>query len=261
MKSATDFPLISVIIPTYNYAEFITKAIDSVMAQTYPNVEIIVIDDGSTDDTKSRVKNRPMIKYFYHSNKGLSASRNVGVEKSSGEYLVFLDADDWLEKDALEKNFSLIYDKPHLAFVSGNYYLLYAGTNTVQPSVTVINSHHYKRLLQSNYIGMHAAVLFQRWVFSSFRYDENLRSCEDYDLYLNITRHHPVLHHSAFIATYYFHSSGLSHNYKTMMRSVTTVVKKQAPFLRSHDEREAYEKGLQQWKEYDNLMREQLINA
>lgn len=261
MKSLIDFPLISVIIATYNYAGFISKAIESVIIQTYPNVEIIVIDDGSTDDTKSRIKDQPQVKYFYQKNRGLSASRNVGVNKSSGKYLVFLDADDWLEKDALEKNYSQLHDKPEIAFVSGNYYLLQADTNTSEPITTVANSHHYSHLLRSNYIGMHAAVMFQRWVFNEFRYDESLQSCEDYDLYLNITRHYPVMHHPSFIATYYFHSAGLSHNYKTMMKTITAVIKKQAPYLKSPEEQMAYKEGLEQWKDYESLMQQQLSNA
>ena len=261
MKNLIDFPLISVIIATYNYAGFILKAIESVLSQTYPNVEIIVIDDGSTDDTKSRVEHKPRVKYFYQNNKGLSASRNVGIDKSSGKYLVFLDADDWLERDALEKNYSQICNKPEVAFVSGNYYLLRAKTNTIEPITMVVNSHHYNHFLRSNYVGMHAAVMFQRWVFNKFRYDESLRSCEDYDLYLNITRHHPVIHHSSFIATYYFHSAGLSHNYKTMMKTVTAVIKKQESSLKSQEEYIAYREGLEQWKDYESLMQQQLTNA
>lgn len=261
MKNRKSFPLISIIIPAYNYATFILKAIKSALNQTYPNVEIIVIDDGSTDNTKEVVQSLPSVNYHYQSNKGLPASRNAGITKSSGQYLVFLDADDWLERDALEKNYAVICDKPDVAFVSGNYYLLRAKTNKTESTSASVTDNHYCHLLQSNYIGMHAAVMFQRWVFNTYRYDETLRSCEDYDLYLRIARHHPVVHHPAFIATYYFHSSGLSHNYMTMMDTVTVVIKKQASCLRSPEERMAYEKGLQQWKEYENLMKEKEANA
>ena len=256
MLSFDSLPLISVIIPTFNAEDFLQRAIESVLNQTYRNFEIIVIDDGSTDNTKLVTQESKVIKYFYQENKGLSSARNTGIQKSTGEYLVFLDADDWLEKDALQQNFSVIKNKPGIAFVSGNYYLLRAISNKVETVMTTVIHNHYIRLLQSNYIGMHAAVMFQRWVFQQIRYDETLKACEDYDLYLAITRRYPVIHHQKFIATYYFHSSGLSHNHKLMMDSITTVIKKQRPFLRSLEEKAAYLEGLQQWKHYYKLMKE-----
>ena len=249
-------PLISIIIPTFNAVVFLPIAIESVLNQTYKNFEIIVIDDGSTDNTALVVQKSNVVKYFYQENKGLSSARNMGVQKSKGEYLVFLDADDWLEKDALQLNFSIIKNKPDIAFVSGNYYLFRAKTNSVEAVMATVNDNHFIRLLQSNYIGMHAAVMFQRWVFKEFCYDETLNACEDYDLYLSITRRYPVIHHQKFIATYYFHSSGLSHNHKLMMDSITTVIKKQRPFLKSSEEESAYFEGLQQWKHYYELMKE-----
>jgi glycosyltransferase involved in cell wall biosynthesis len=102
-------PLLSVLIPTYNRAHYIREAIDSVLAQEYDNLEIIVVDDGSTDDTQNVVerivgalratplRNRNPIKYFYQENRGISAARNVCLAHASGEYIAWLDSDDyWL---------------------------------------------------------------------------------------------------------------------------------------------------------------------
>ncbi len=251
-----DLPLVSVIITTYNYAKFLPRSVESVLNQTYCNSEIIIVDDGSTDETQLIIKENWQAKYFYQANKGLAAARNAGINKSSGEYLVFLDADDWLETDALEQNYHIIKDKPEVALVSGNYYLLRAENNTLHHVSVSVSDNHYTRLLQSNYIGMHAAVMFQRWVFNEFQYDENLKACEDYDLYLNIARKYPVLHHEKFIATYYFHAAGLSHKYKIMMDSVYAVIKKQAPYIKSPAEKKAYAEGLAQWKDYYSLAQE-----
>ena len=249
-----NLPLISVVIPTYNYAAFLPRAIDSVLQQTYSNYEVIVIDDGSTDDTVQVVPCSDRVLYFYQQNKGLAAARNAGIEKASGQYLLFLDADDWLEPAALETNYAVLKDKPETAFVSGSHRFLKATTNQLYTVTVSVASEHYSRLLESNYIGMHATVLFQRWVFDALRYDESLPSCEDYDLYLRIARHHPVLHHEPVIATYYFHPSGLSHNYEAMRDSIRAVMQKQAPYIRSAGERKAYEAGLQQWKVYDEML-------
>ncbi|MDR2853700.1 MAG: glycosyltransferase [Prevotellaceae bacterium] len=90
-------PFISVLIPTYNNGQFIKEAIDSVFAQQYDNLEIIVVDDGSTDNTKEIVERYPSIKYFYQENSGVSAARNLCLEHARGEYIAWLDADDyWL---------------------------------------------------------------------------------------------------------------------------------------------------------------------
>jgi glycosyltransferase involved in cell wall biosynthesis len=99
-------PLISVIIPTYNCGEYISRAIDSVLSQNIKNIEILIIDDASTDDTLSildqKYSNHPQIKIFSQSiNKRQAAARNRGLDLASGEYIFFLDADDWIEKKCL----------------------------------------------------------------------------------------------------------------------------------------------------------------
>jgi hypothetical protein len=105
---------------------------------------------------------------------------------------------------------------------------------------------------------MLSAVLFQSWVLKDIQFDESLKACEDYDLYLNIARKYKVLHHEKFIATYYFHTTGLSHNYRSMMDSMKAIMRKQAPYVYSTEEKQAYEIGLQQWKDYHSLLVETL---
>ena len=91
-------PKVSVIIPTYQHADFVGEAIDSALAQTYTDYEIILVNDGSTDGTKEiAAEYRNQIKYIYQDNRGLPAARNTGILASKGEYMAFLDADDvWL---------------------------------------------------------------------------------------------------------------------------------------------------------------------
>lgn len=100
---------ISIIIPTYNRADFVIQTIQSVITQSFLDYEIIVVDDGSTDGTKNALKkysNLPNFKYFYQKNSGRSIARNLGMERSSGEYLMFLDSDDLLDTEALK----VLYD-------------------------------------------------------------------------------------------------------------------------------------------------------
>ena len=92
---------VSVIIPSHNHGRYISNALESVLSQNIPDLEIIVVDDGSTDDTEAVVKLYPNVNYYRQSNAGPSAARNFGLKKSTGDYVVFLDADDWLLPDAL----------------------------------------------------------------------------------------------------------------------------------------------------------------
>src|SRR5918993_1194548 len=95
-------PLVSVIIPCYNQAHFLPEAIDSVLNQTYPNYEIIVIDDGSTDDATGVARRYDNVRCIRQDNQGLPASRNIGFQESRGSYLLFLDSDDRLLPNALQ---------------------------------------------------------------------------------------------------------------------------------------------------------------
>ena len=88
-------PQVSVVIPTYNQARFVAATVESALAQTYPNVEIIVVDDGSTDDTQAVLSAyRGTVHCIYQQNKGLAGARNTGFLASRGDYLLFLDSDD-----------------------------------------------------------------------------------------------------------------------------------------------------------------------
>ena len=107
--------LVSVIIPSYNHGNFLSRAIDSVLSQTYRNVEIIVVDDGSSDNTKQVAESFPHVVYVYQHNQGLSAARNTGIDHSKGKYLLFLDADDWLSVDAIKKDLDILIEHPEAA--------------------------------------------------------------------------------------------------------------------------------------------------
>src|SRR5699024_2598369 len=101
---------ITVIVPAHNTGRFIAKTLYSVIAQTYTNFEVLVIDDGSTDhtyDVASSVKDN-RIKVFRTSHEGLSAARNYGLKKASGDFIYFLDSDDWIEPDLLDKNLNCL---------------------------------------------------------------------------------------------------------------------------------------------------------
>ena len=94
-------PLLSVIVPVYNAAPYLRRCLDSICGQTYPNLEIILIDDGSTDSSleicKQYAAKDPRVRVLHQANKGLPATRNVGIEQSKGEFFTFVDSDDWVD--------------------------------------------------------------------------------------------------------------------------------------------------------------------
>ena len=101
-----DEPLVSVIIPVYNVSRYLPKCLDSVISQTWRNLEIIVIDDGSTDGSGSicdqYAKRDDRIKVIHSPNRGLSSARNLGLDNLRGQFISFIDSDDWIEPDAVE---------------------------------------------------------------------------------------------------------------------------------------------------------------
>lgn len=107
-----DNPLISLVVPCYNVSFFVKKCIDSIKRQTYSNLEVLMIDDGSLDDTKKVIKENiqddKRFKYFYKENGGLSDARNYGLDKTRGEYISFIDSDDYLDKNYVKKLYHTI---------------------------------------------------------------------------------------------------------------------------------------------------------
>ncbi|MFM5943125.1 MAG: glycosyltransferase family 2 protein, partial [Dolichospermum sp.] len=101
-----NFPLISVIIPCYNRERYLAEAIESVLDQTYPHIELIVIDDGSSDRSGEIAQSYPLI-YHYQTNGGIGAARNAGIALANGKFLAFLDSDDIWVKDKLAKQMAI----------------------------------------------------------------------------------------------------------------------------------------------------------
>lgn len=191
-------PKVSVIIPTYNRANFIGETIQSVLDQTFQDFEIIVVDDGSTDNTKeiieSFIKKSGKIKYLYEKNSGTCAApRNVGFYNSTGKYLCFLDSDDLWLPEKLQKQIDFFKN-------SGNEKLGFIDCGTL-----IINEHGkeiknnynfpkyqgnvYKDFLKYNFVLSPGSVLIKRSVLENIGlFDENLPSAEDWELWIRISK-------------------------------------------------------------------------
>ena len=243
-------PLISVVITCYNHGKYLHQSVGSILQQEYNNYEIILVDDGSSDDTRAIAASFPSVKYVYQENAGLSAARNTGIDHCKGKYVIFLDADDWLLPYAMKINSNWLEQNHGSAFVSGAYQYYYENEKRFQEIKRDVINNHFCRLLEGNYIGMHATVLYQRWVFDAFRFDSSLKACEDYDLYLKIARKYPVLHHTELIAVYRIHQSNMSGNVLLMVNYALQVLEIQKRNLLNDDEKICFKKGIQNWKAY-----------
>jgi len=194
-------PKVSVIIPTYNYGQYIEKAIDSVLAQTYQDFEIIVVDDGSTDNTRAilETKYKDKVKYIFQENKGAAAARNRAVKEAKGEYLSFLDADDTFFPDNLQKKIKVLEENPTAGMVySDGYYIM---GNSIRKSSDYhlsaagakLHGDIFPMLLSGYKIETSAAVVKTECFNKVNGFTEELNSLQDYDLFLRISFNFNVL--------------------------------------------------------------------
>lgn len=240
-------PLVTVIIPCFNQARYLAEAIDSVRNQTYRRVEIVVVNDGSTDDSVEVAAGYSEVILVEQQNQGLSAARNRGLEASSGEMVVFLDADDRLLPVALSAGVACLSRHPACAFAYGQYQFIHADGTYMRG---IVRDHPqkdpYLDFLLSNRVGMNGTVLFRRWIFDQVgAFNTSMEACEDLELYLRIARHHPVIEHSVLVAEYRRHPSSISSNGRKMLRSVRAVLEAERPHVAGNPtQRAALEEGL-----------------
>jgi len=191
-------PGVSVIIPTYNCAQYICEAINSVLNQTFKDIEIIVVDDGSTDNTKDKLT--PFIKdeqllYLYQENRGPSSARNFGIREAKSNYIAFLDADDKFLPQMIERCVEEL-DRGEYDLVSVDNYIAYvSGGKTIK---TEIQSYEwiekdpgelYLTFLKVGGIGGPHKAVFRKWVLDKAGcFDTSLKIYEDLDLWIRIAK-------------------------------------------------------------------------
>jgi glycosyltransferase involved in cell wall biosynthesis len=273
---------VSVVIPCYNQGRFLGEAVASAAAQGELLSEIVVVDDGSTDETPTVATRDGSVRYLRQERRGLSEARNSGWRASSGDYVVFLDADDRLLPGAAAAGLETFLRWPHAAFVFGHYELIgeYGEVLPTWREVRIADDQtystgdfelvlpggqragrsrepcrvtdHYTAMLRRNYISMHAAVVYRRAVLErTGGFDPRLSALEDYDLYLRVTRTHPVACHDHVVAQYRRHPAAMSRDMLNMLRMALFVLREQRPYLAAHaGATDAYEEGLTFWKRH-----------
>src|SRR2546423_1070820 len=245
--------LVSVIIPCYDQAHFLHEAIQSALAQTYSHREILVVDDGSADNTAEVTAGFAGIRYIRQENSGVSTARNTGLRESRGEYLIFLDADDRLLPDAVRVGVDCLCQHPGCAFASGHCRLIAAaGWVLATPEQLSVVREHYLELLRGNYIWCPGSVIYRRSAFDVITgFDPSLGPGADYDLYLRITRDFPVFCHGQFVVDYRLHNSSMSTVYSLMLQETLKALGSQWDFVKGSDRHTAaFETGKKYWQKY-----------
>ena len=188
-----NLPLISVIIPTYNRFQFLLEAIASVESQSYPNLEIIVVDDGSTDETSS-ISRKKNIKYIFQENKGPSAARNTGASTAKGNWLAFLDSDDLWKPKKLMKQWEALKNNPDCKAVYTNEIWIRNGVRINQcQKHKKFSGWIYPKCLPLCIISPSSILLHKNLWKEAGGMDESLPLAEDYDLWLRLTAKHKFL--------------------------------------------------------------------
>lgn len=240
-------PLVSVIIPCYDRSHFLADAIESVLSQTYPHFEIVVVDDGSHDNAAAVTARFPGVRYVRQKTTGVSGARNRGLRHSRGSCVVFLDADDRLLPEALEVGLTELAADPACAFVSGQCRrIAFGGAPLPNRIAPVISSNHYSKLLQDCFVFTPAAM-YRRIVFSTVGgFDTSLATSEDHDLYLRIARAYRIRCHDRVVAEYRRHSTNLTRDPGTNLRNRVGILRAQRlhVFRRGWSHYAAYRQGL-----------------
>jgi hypothetical protein len=231
-------PLVSVIVPCYNYGHFVGEALESVLAQTYVNWECIVVDDGSIDNTKAVVtqyeEKDSRIKYVYQRNQGLAASRNLGISLSRGIYLQFLDADDQIESRKLEFQSSVLEDNVYIDIVYGSVRFFEAGSMEESPTPQNSNSNSRSTplsgsgsailpsLIQDNLMVVNAPLIRSNVAKAVGDFDGDVKGIEDWDYWIRCAvkgHHFQYCYSDQTDALVRFHPNSMSRDNRLMLSS------------------------------------------
>lgn len=232
---------VSVIIPTYNYAQYIKQAIDSVLSQTFRDLEIIVVDDGSTDNTREILQGYgDKIKYFYQENKGISKARNLAISKATGEYIALLDADDVWLPIKLERQLDIIENNPDLGFVCSAALVVNGDGNYIDCwGVQKKRPETFEYLFNLNYIQPLSMVIRRRCLDEVGYFDPRLPISQDYDLVLRLTKRFKFFFIDYPLVKYRVHDGNTSKDSKQRLRDHLLIIQKpeisgDMSFLKKH---------------------------
>lgn len=245
-------PLISVIMPVYNGERFLQEAIDSVLCQTFPDFELLIIDDGSTDNTSAileKYQNEPKIRIFQGRHQGVSAARNLGVSNARGGFVAFIDSDDRYDPNGLEKLLDAIQAHPDCEVVHAYFHSIDENGRVgpkqgleLKPSSTISEGfqlpsslpYSWDTILSVQFTCSLWAAIFRKSVFEKYGlFRTDLSSWEDYEYFVRIYTHAPLSIWAIPEYTYYYRYNEKSHS--KSLSSPESILKSIYCFLSIYD--------------------------
>ncbi len=228
---ANTSPLVSIILPTYNCANFLPDSLGSILLQTYGSYEIVVVDDGSTDNTKEVLDPfMGKIKYInLEQNKGLPVARNIGIRSAQGRYIAFIDADDLWFPEKLQTDIEHFQRYPEVGMV-------YSKHINVDEKGTFINRGTKRRLpsgnifiqlfSEQNFITTSTVVVKKEVFETAGLFDEQFFNCQDWDMWLRTAFYFKVAGINEFLVKYRHNPNSLSKNYQRVLKHQKMVIDK-----------------------------------
>ncbi|UCF80059.1 MAG: glycosyltransferase [Acidobacteriota bacterium] len=233
--------LVSVIIPTYNRVRFLRRAVESVLSQDYPGKEVVVVDDASTDETEKEIapwaRAQGVVWVRHESNRGESAARNTGIRASRGDYLVFLDSDDYFLPGRLSSHVAMLDGRPDLVWVYSDHWMYKDGQ--LQPPTFSVRSYRPEgnvfepQLLETNgfQLPIMTMTLRRSVVEEVGGFDESIFCAQDLDFRLRIARRYPIAYIPNADCVWVEHDARSKHTRHNRMESWLRVVDRHIAFL------------------------------
>ena len=247
-------PLVTIIVPTYNYGHFISDTLDNIQAQTYKNWECIVVDDGFVDDTRKIVQGfiaiDDRIRYFYQENQCQAVARNTGLKNSNGKYIQFLDADDLMEDRKLEHQVAFLedHDEVDITYSSTRYfttedplarwYFMHSSDAEWIPEVAGMGREIIKMIIGNNIMTINSPLMRRTVVDDVGFFDKSLKLVEDWDFWIRCALKGKYIQYKNWddaMALVRSHSSSFSRNKKQVNQSAVLMREKLNKLIKDPD--------------------------
>jgi glycosyltransferase involved in cell wall biosynthesis len=246
-------PLVSVIIPCYNQGKYLSTSIESALSQTHANVEIVVVNDGSTDNTAEIAARYPSVRYFAQPNRGVAETRNAGFAASRGDFVQFLDADDRLTEESLDAHLRCFAAHPEAGFVVGEIeWIDEINQASGKGGWPLLQENWYEELLKVRHVANTIAVMFRRCVLETVGgFVSFFTPAEDYEMLVRAAREFPSAHHTEVVAQYRRHTTNTSRRGALMLKATNRVMVAQRPLVKDSPRLEAARRaGDRHWRDF-----------
>jgi glycosyltransferase involved in cell wall biosynthesis len=227
MQENNPSPLVSIIIPTYNYAKYLPIALESCFRQTYKNLEIIVVDDGSTDNTREVIERyRDRIIFISQENAGVSAARNRGIQSAAGDFIAFLDADDYMLEDAIQTRLDAFIKNPEAGAVITETFSMKGERLSCHPGLKkdTVSRKFYEDLLSGSFPFATCASLIRSDVAKQHKFPSGLSNGEDVAYFTKIFFTTPVCYLTKPTVVTVWHGDSLRHNIEIVKKQGIKLV-------------------------------------